>query len=57
LNYREPAKANRFGTIQRVKELSREPLRFLAEEYREKEVRLNITRGMNPMQIQALFTA
>lgn len=91
-----PAILNRYGTIQRVKELSREPFdslqRFVNEEfgdligqnrgkidnclmkvdnfqrsvltlvsklleYREKEVWLNITGGMNPMTVQALFTA
>jgi hypothetical protein len=91
-----PAILNKYGTIHKVKELSREPFdsfqRFVKEElgalieqnrgkidycfvkvddfqrsvltlasklleYREKEVWLNITGGMNPMTIQALFTA
>jgi hypothetical protein len=91
-----PAILNKYGTIQKVKELSGEPFdslqRFVKEEfedvikqnrgkidkclvkvddfqgsvltlvsklleYREKEVWLNITGGMNPMTIQALFTA
>lgn len=95
---KSPAHAilNKYGTTQKVKELSREPfdslVRFVEEElgdlieqnrgkidtclvrvddfqgsaltlasklleYREKEVWLNITGGMNPMTIQALFTA
>ncbi|MBS7626839.1 hypothetical protein KEJ51_07385, partial [Candidatus Bathyarchaeota archaeon] len=92
----KPAIVNKYGTIQKVKDLSREPFdslrRFVNEEfgdlieqnrgkidtckvriddleysvlsiasklleYKEKEVWLNITGGMNPMTVQSLFTA